>query len=657
MDREALISPLSKATGQLLKPIQLSPCDRLSIGISHTGNAFDMQAYGICDNGERGYPSTAAGNTFFGLLPERKQVVGHYGRWLCASTDITSVLTFYHWPQQAICFASDAARDYMTYLALRFMRQHDLAKMRADFKVHGIIPRLDYVDSKELPLAPYQRVALASALNSEMFALFMEQGTGKTPVVIARICNEALKATKRYMAIVVCPKNVRANWLNELSRFSTVPGIAIVLRGDHLVRIKQLIEVTAPDPALRWSCVVVSYETMLREWASLGAIEWDLAVLDESHFIKSHNTKRFRGALKLRDRARQRMCLTGTPIANTPFDLFAQFEFLGRGFSGFSSFAAFKSYYGKYVQQGDRNVLVDFRNVPILQERLNRAAIMTSKLEALPNLPDKVYDIIEVTMTKEQADAYDALRDKLVLEIEQYVKEAQAQELVVTNVLTQLLRLAQITSGFIGYSVVDETDDGSEGKTHSCADRFDPNPKLDALTELLKSQSSKSKALIWACWVQDIKSISARLELEGYERGRDFVTYYGSTSDDKRDEAVKKFNCDPRCRWFIGNASTGGTGINARGYDPDDPDSDTNCDLIVYYSQNWSQVTRTQSEDRAHRRGTRVQVRVVDLCVPGTVDEEIRARVTAKKIMAMSLQDVGKLMQRLASAEAALNGD
>jgi SNF2 family DNA or RNA helicase len=211
--------------------------------------------------------------------------------------------------------------------------------------------------------------------------------------------------------------------------------------------------------------------------------------------------------------------------------------------------------------------------------------------------------------------------------------------------LTKLLRLAEITSG---YAKTDE----------SGIYRFDPNPKLEVLTEALKEyleDNPTSKVQIWSCFVENIKQIFYRLnEVEKIPS----VKFYGGTSDNERIEAERRFNTDPSTKVFIGNPAAGGVGLNLLGFDPYNPNKfDTNCDWVIYYSNNWSTVTRRQSEDRAYRYGTRVPVRITNLVVPDSIDEYILDTVNGKIKAAMSVQDVRGLLSRIVSVSPLSNGD
>lgn len=637
-----MLPHLCEATERLFQPLEFHDSDHMHIEL--TKEKFHAKIYGQLGD-KIGYPSSQAAFHFPNRIPERKQG-SDYGEWFFATTDFTALLIRELWDSNRVTF-SKSARVVYDYLLIRFAAQVEASKLRAEFQVGdrdralSLVTELPYIDNAQLPLAPYQMIGLDGCINQECSALFMEQGTGKTPVVISRICNEV--KDKMYKAIIVAPKNVRANWRNEFLRFSTVQGRVTVLRGTAINRVKLLIEALKEDDLkCKWSAVLVSYEALTMSWPAMQMVEWDLGVLDESHFIKSPRTKRYRTAMCLRERCRQRMCLTGTPITNQVLDVFPQLEFLGEGMSGFINWKRFQSYYGNYVKRGDQTIFTGYKNLPVLQERLNRVAYLVKKSEALPDLPEKTYDIVEVSMTPEQEGVYAQLRDKLYVECQDAINEAEKKDLVVKNVLTKLLRLAQITSGFKVFSAIYD-DDGVELQAKSI-DRFDPNPKIEMLVELLREAK---KTIVWSCWVQDIQTITARLSIEGI----DCVTFYGGTPDKDRDKAVDRFNQDPKCKVFVGNPAAGGTGLNLLGYPYDGEPTDTNCDHVIYFAQNWSMVARSQSEDRCHRLGTRTSVRYTDLCVLGTIDEEIRMRVVDKRLMAYTIQDVSDIMKRL------LNGD
>jgi SNF2 family DNA or RNA helicase len=647
--------------------VYIQPRDRIHLSLDRDGERFIAKIYSVnvitpptkdssgqmlmvFDQPEPkpGIASRWAASEFPKRVPERKKhdLAHPYAGWIFAATDITAVLIRSCWAPEQIILDPDA-KVVFDYLLTSWLSQDRAVEAVAQFRASKQLNINGLIDNNTFPLAPYQKLATNNAIHSDAYGLLMDMGTGKTPVVIARMCNDAVKhfakTGRMYRHLVVAPKNVRTNWVNEIETFASCKGRVVVLRGGQIGRTKMLIDALTATESNddMFTTVVVSYEALTRMTEILKAIEWDLMTLDESHFIKSAKTKRAQASHAMRDQANRRMILTGTAVANSVMDLWSQLEFLGKGRSGFMSFKNFKEFYGVYDigPDGTGNKLVDVQNLPFIKERLARIAYIISKEEAMPNLPDKVRDVIEVTMTDFQRSVYEDLRKNLLLEIESDLFNSENRMLVVQNALTKLLRLAQITSGFIAWdSQVDEVGNVTSPKS---LEFFEPNAKLEALVELLKEKGPNDKTIVWACWVPDIKRIAERLELEGIKT----VVYYGATKDVDREEAVRSFNYDRDVKVFLGNPGAGGTGVNLLGYPPKEPEGyDTNCNHVIYYSQDWSSPKRSQSEDRAHRRGTREPVRITDLCVAGTIDEEIRARVVKKRTLAFEVSDIREIL-------------
>jgi hypothetical protein len=509
----------------------------------------------------------------------------------------------------------------------------------------------------------HQTVGVQNAMGRS-YGFFFEPGTGKTASAIHLIDLEAealyTKEGRAYRALIVVPNNIALNWENEFKEFSTVAGTVTVLRGLTIDRIKLLIETLQNPTDNKYIAVICSYEIMCNMWDYLGAVQWDRSFLDEAHYIKWPMTKRSKFAMKLRDKSNARTPLTGTPVCNTPIDLYALFEYMQKGGSGFSTFKAFQNFYGVFEQRwGGSRRMVDVQNLPFLKERIARLAMIVSRAEALPDLPEIQRDVLEVEMSPEQWKIYRDVMTKLFAEIENDIREAgQGNRRTVNadNILTKLLRLAQITSGFVAYDAVNDPETG-DVVCPKGIDRIDPNPKIETMMTLFKDEDGNlikgpdQKTIIWACWKQDIKTIAARLAFEGI----DCVQFYGETDIKKRQEAEYRFNYDPKCKVFIGNPGCGGVGLNLIGYPPRKTNYTTNCDHVIYFSQDWSHPKRVQSEMRANRLGTRVVTRCTDLCVRRTIDEEIRARVLNKRTMALKTQDLAEVLGKVLGMKAELS--
>lgn len=640
IDEIKLFKSLSEATDLFLRPLPLNESDRLHVSLNDDATQFITRTYGeMCVDGEVkiGFASYHANNTWPARIPEKKRLVD-FGALMLPATDTNALLIHSLWPSRQVALDDDARKVY-EFLLTRFTHQlHGaVGRAREDAGSNGLLDRAEW------PLATYQKIALVGAMNQEGFGLFMDPGTGKSAVIVARICNEAYDMHRTYRVLIVCPKNVRQNWKNEFIKFATTSGRLVILTGGKLERVGQIIRAHHDgDNDASWMVVICSYEAVSGTWEALQMCRWDLGVADESHFFKSTRTARYKKMMELRERCAQRICLTGTPSTNSHMDLYAQFEFMGEGLSGFSTFTAFKAFYGRYVRSPDGDVrLVGLQNAPLLKERLARLTSGITLREALPYLPDHVYDIVEVEMTKKQGQVYRALAKHLLAEIDDDLSKGGPRQIVIRHALTKLLRLSQITAGFAKTTEVDPT----ETVTNEEIYYFDPNPKMDAVISMLKEKGPADKTVIWSCWVPVIKMLKERTEAEGI----DAVTYFGQTNDRDRDIAEARFAGDPSCKVLIGNPSAGGVGLNFLGYSKE---SDlTNCTHVIYYVQDWSMVHRTQSERRSLRLGTRVSVRYTDVVVLNTIDDKIRMRVMNKRLDALKIADLREILAGLAAGD------
>ncbi len=669
-----ILEPLSRATASQLKAVKLDRHDYLEVDLDKEGRRFVVEAAQYKVNLEYLFieklDSYASGNAMWKWvqrIPEHHRP-NHFpqGKWILAGTDFTALVVFHQWPENRIVWLSEDAKTLYQYLLSRFLMQTKNSIVGAAFKVNKVVPEMpdDYIEHPELPLTDYQKVGLSMSLGKESFSLFMQQGTGKTPLAIARICLEGMRTRagkfgkKRMMrTLIICPRQARANWQNEIERFTVVPAKISVARGGLYRRIKAIVDAVREEKDCVFGACIMSYESIENTWEAVGKVPWDLVVMDESHYIKNQGTKRFQSAKKLRDISYRRMILTGTPITNTPMDLWSQFEFLDDGLSGFMSFKNYRRFYGKFEKMKGQSVerLTGLKNIPLMQERLTRLCFSITKKEADLNLPEKTFDLYEVQMTKVQAEAYKTLQTQLAFELEQSKYD---KTLTADHILTRLLRLAQITSGHIKWD--DDVDEDGNVIKRGPVEQINgdgKNPKVEALIDMIREDADSdvnSKMIVWACFIEDIRVITKRL----HEEGIGFVAYHKvahkSTRVKDAEIAADVFNNDKDVKVLVANPASAAEALNLLGYNWQERDESkqykTYCGHEVFFSQNWSPVQRSQAEDRAHRRGTRKNVRITDLMVVGTIDEEIRMRVVLKRRMAMAIQDVRGIMERVLNA-------
>jgi SNF2 family DNA or RNA helicase len=461
----------------------------------------------------------------------------------------------------------------------------------------------------EFKTEPYdhQRRALSDSWGAEYYALFMEMGTGKSKVAVDNmaILYEAGKITA---ALVVAPKGVYDNWVKgEIPTHLPDRIDRQVMRWTPKRTNsyeRELFEfVTSKEKHLKVFVMNIEAFSTDRGMEAAQAFLFqnpeNMLIVDESTTIKNRKAQRTKNIVKLRERAKYRRILTGSPITKSPMDLFSQCDLLKEKCLGFNSYFAYQNRYATVQQRtmGHRSFqqIVGYRRLDELSEKLDKFSNRVLKEDCL-DLPAKVYVRREVELTPEQSRLYIQMK-KLAL------AKMESGELATTaSVLTQIMRLQQICCGHLA------PDDGPIERI-----------KNNRLSELLSlSEEVQGKAIIWATYSHDIEMI--REELANLYGPEAVATYYGATPQDQRQEIVNRFQDkrDP-LRFFVGQPKTGGYGITL-----------TAANTVIYYSNSYDLEIRLQSEDRAHRIGQSNKVTYIDLVSPDTIDEKILAALRNK---------------------------
>lgn len=338
-----------------------------------------------------------------------------------------------------------------------------------------------------------------------------------------------------------------------------------------------------------------------------------LAVVDESTIIKNPKAAQTKAAFRLAKSAAYTRVLTGTPITQSPLDLWAQCRFLDESALPYPSFTAFKHqfaieetvYLGPNRPQFQK--IVGYRNQKELSNLIEPFTYRVLKKDCL-DLPEKLYQVRYVELTPEQKRVYKDLTKQCVAMIDPGMVS-------VTTALTLMLRLHQVVLGYV------PLDDGNIQPI--------PHNRIKALTELV--EETPGKTIVFCRFLEDVNQV--RDALLPLNEGS--VCYSGEVSADDRTLAIQRFQESPDCRFFIA------TDAAARGL------TLTAATHVVYYSQGFSLETRLQSEDRAHRIGQRNNVLYTDLVAQGTVDERVITALKSKLDLANSVLNREQLVEIL----------
>jgi len=455
-------------------------------------------------------------------------------------------------------------------------------------------------------MKPYkhQLTALEKSWNKETYAYFMEMGTGKTKVLIDNM-SMLYDNGKIDSALIIAPKGVVKTWYEQELPTHLPKHIenVTVLWQSNITKKQQVSLDNLMKIGTELHILIMNVEALSTKKGVDFAFKFlnshnALMAIDESTTIKTPSAKRTKSIISLGKMAKYRRIMTGSPVTKNPLDLYTQCLYLDPYLLDFQSYYAFRNRYAEMktlnVRGRSIQVVNKFINLNELSDKLQGFSYRVLKEDCL-DLPEKIYMKRHISLTHDQIKVYDQMKKTALATL-------NGKTTSTMTVLTQLMRLQQITCGHF------VADDGSTQDIQS--NRI--KELMDVLDEI------EGKAIIWGHWQRDIKNI-IKAVVDEYGPGS-VVDYYGLTPQDERQNNIRKFQNDPKCRFLVGTPQTGGYGITL-----------TQANTVIYYSNGYDLEKRLQSEDRAHRIGQKKNVTYVDLICEDTVDEKI-VKALRKKI-------------------------
>ncbi|MCL1878389.1 MAG: DEAD/DEAH box helicase [Defluviitaleaceae bacterium] len=452
--------------------------------------------------------------------------------------------------------------------------------------------------------APYQhqRDAFCEATGafntdkSRGYALLMEMGTGKTITSIG-IAGALYLTEKIKKILVVAPLSIVGVWDEEFAKFADFDFNLAVLSGSGMKKADTLRHMQGQSLQI----VVVNYESAWRLEKQLLAWKPDLVIADEGHKIKSHNISASKAMHRIGAKAGYRLLLTGTPVTNRAIDIFSQYKFINPAIFGLS-FYSWRNRYFDMTGYGNHTPVLKKTMEEELTRKMHSIAFRATKAECL-DLPETTDIIRHVTL---EPDAMKVYRD---LAKDSYA-ELSKGEITAPNVLTRLLRLSQVTGGFVG------DDEGNAPTRISKA-------KQAALDDIIENVTNEGKKLvIIARFVSEIKAICKTLET----RGIGYSCIMGEITD--REKQVSAFQNDPNVQVFVGQIATAGMGITL-----------TAASTMAFYSLDYSMSNFEQAKARIHRVGQKESCSYIYLIAKSTVDEKVLKALRNKADLAKTLVD------------------
>ena len=449
---------------------------------------------------------------------------------------------------------------------------------------------------KSKPFA-HQLKALEMSWDKKVFAYFMEMGTGKSKVLIDNIAMLYDKG-KINGALIVAPKGVYKTWHDEQIPDHMPEHIEkeMVLweSGAGKKKEEELNKLFKSSDDLH--ILIMNVEALSTKKGKIFAAKFlschsSMMAVDESTTIKNPTAIRTKTIIDLGKDVKYKRILTGSPVTKSPLDLFTQCYFLDPWLLDQQSYYSFKTRYAIMIQINVSGRMIQivsgYRNLGELSNQLKPFSFRCLKDDCL-DLPAKTFMKRIIQLTDEQQKVYNQMK-KLAL------AELNGKLTTTVNAITQIMRLHQITCGHF------KSDDGTVQKLK--------NNRLDELMDVLSEM--EGKAVIWAHYRYDIEVIVSAIKKEYGDNT--VVTYYGDTTTDDRQKAIKSIQ-DPEStvRFVVGTPQTGGYGITLTG-----------ASTMIYYSNGYDLEKRQQSEARIDRIGQTKNMTYIDLIAEKTIDEKI----------------------------------
>lgn len=445
---------------------------------------------------------------------------------------------------------------------------------------------------------PFQEDGINFLKRRKRCILADDMGLGKSMQALYAM-NEC--PTQDGPVFIVVKRTLRTNWKRELQKWLPDESFTVV-RGTRVVR--KIIMFGAENDGKKVNYYIISYDHFRRHMDELLKLPIGGLIFDEAHVMKNRDAKISQVAFAVNNSHRMipMFLLTGTPVMNRPDEIWSLLHLISP--TEFSSYWNFVDTYigsemvwtgGSYQRVANKSCQAN------LVELLSPYILRRLKKDVL-DLPEKVYETIEVELEGEQLEHYNTMRDELVAYI------SADHEVNATIILSQWLRLKQIS---VSHNLLSKSDDRLEGA------------KIDALFELLEDCGDQ-KVVVFSQFKEAVTRLSKSLKLKGINH----TLLTGDTKDQENDEinerqkAIDTFQNDPECKIILVSTLAGGMGINL-----------TAGSVAIFLDLWWNPAVNRQAEDRLHRIGQHNPVTVYSLETRDSIEQYILAILGDKEAM------------------------
>jgi superfamily II DNA or RNA helicase len=415
-----------------------------------------------------------------------------------------------------------------------------------------------------------------------------DMGLGKTLQTITFL-QYLINGKNNFNYLVVCPTSLIFNWQKELEKFA--PGISFhVYYGNDRVLNKTVLK--------KHAVIITSYGNMRSDIELLQQINFGCVVLDESHAIKNPASLTAHAAMQLQ--CHHRIALSGTPVQNNTYDLYAQMQFMNPGLLGSREF--FKQQFATPIDK-----LGDEAAGRQLQKMVYPFMLRRTKEQVAKDLPDKTETILWCEMEFEQREIYESIKNHYR---ESLLGKIDHDGMGKSNIaiLEGLTRLRQVCN--------------SPALIKGDTPYPDASIKKEELVREIEDNIGQHKALVFSQFTSMLSLIAQELE----ERDINYIYLDGGTPASERQTLVENFQTDNSIRVFLISLKAGGVGLNL-----------TAADYVYLVDPWWNPAAEAQAIDRTHRIGQTRKVFAYKMICRDTVEEKILQLQARKKELSEAL--------------------
>lgn len=508
----------------------------------------------------------------------------------------------------------------------------------------------------KLPPMKHQELALQFLHALKEPALFGDCGVGKTFMVVT-FADSLIKSGQKWIFLVICPVNlINHVWIDDASKFSDLTTIGLREAPTHILAQDWPMGISRKDPLAKEQAAKRAKKRRMAQLDERFAKDVDLyvinpenlrdkpkekrvldlckrkvkegynvcLVIDESSKLKNRTSRTYLSLKRIRSYCKRCIIMTGTPSPNGVLDLWAQFSVLDNGKTLHPSFIDYRAEVAReislrgltYQGKGGKQVPVTkWEPRPGAAHRIYQTIeprMIRFRTEDCIDLPPRQFILRDVEMNSEQAAVYEDMENMLFAELEGVPITARVAA-------TKLLKLREITGGFV------ISDDGVARPLGQ------DSPKMVELDVLLEQsiadkmgdEGPPSKAIIWAQYQWECKTLMKRYSRLYGARG-----LFGGISSGAKDDAIRAFKTDPRCRVLVCHPASAGHGLTL-----------IEANYIFYYAMSYNFEEFYQSYRRTARKGQARTMTYYFLTVPDTIDEDLLEAIRDKKNLSDLITD------------------